>query len=330
MSHALVRIHSSLSDLATRANKQAADALQTGKKAVMIAWECGQTLIEARREVGHGNFGEWLEENFEQGEKTAYRYVKMAEVLNLSELTNLEDLTSAYREAEKQAKPKIRTRVLEFIEQNPDCTDNDIIESLQEKQASVRGRRAELLRDGLIKKSGESRIAGRAQATYRRSDVLEIPSEPLPQVDLQEALRSAARCKSVTPEYIANRTKIPARTVKAALELSSEMTGYKAVKTEDGEFAIHRVRIKTDAQQLREAKSIKIEGDVTPVEHLRETLDTLANMIEGIVSQYGPNCKNHFVWKSLSSDDRDNLRFLLQSAQAKVSDKFPMFLEYLK
>ena len=105
MSHALVHIHSSLSDLADRANKQASDALQAGKKAVMIAWECGQTLIEARKEVGHGNFCEWLEENFEQGEKTAYRYVKVAEMLNLSELTNLTNLTDATREAEKRSKP---------------------------------------------------------------------------------------------------------------------------------------------------------------------------------------------------------------------------------
>ena len=43
------------------------------------AIEIGKCLIQAKAQVGHGNFGKWVEDNFNLSERTARRFMQVAE-----------------------------------------------------------------------------------------------------------------------------------------------------------------------------------------------------------------------------------------------------------
>lgn len=48
------------------------------RSAVEHAIRCGELLIEAKAEIGHGGWGGWLEENFPASDRTARGYMRLA------------------------------------------------------------------------------------------------------------------------------------------------------------------------------------------------------------------------------------------------------------
>jgi len=67
-----------LADLATRIKSLHAQVLDAGKNVVRKAIEAGVALIDAKRQVGHGNWLKWLKENCELSERTAELYMECA------------------------------------------------------------------------------------------------------------------------------------------------------------------------------------------------------------------------------------------------------------
>ena len=55
-------------------------AVKAGFKAIALAFEQGDDLILVKAGCKHGEWEEWLEKNFEKGQDTARRYMKMAAV----------------------------------------------------------------------------------------------------------------------------------------------------------------------------------------------------------------------------------------------------------
>jgi hypothetical protein len=93
--------------------------------------EIGKRLIEAKEQLQHGEWGRWLEEKVEFGERTAQRFMQVAnEIQNTSALTDLPkskvfallDMPSDQRE--------------DFIKSNPvdDMTTRQLQEAIQEKK----------------------------------------------------------------------------------------------------------------------------------------------------------------------------------------------------
>ena len=67
-----------LADLATRIKSLHAQVLDSGKNVVRKAIEAGVALIDAKRQVGHGNWLRWLKENCELSERTSEVYMECA------------------------------------------------------------------------------------------------------------------------------------------------------------------------------------------------------------------------------------------------------------
>lgn len=327
-----IKLHNAdetIDDLKALAKAEADKVDECGVNAVMHAWQSGQHLLAIKKKLPHGEFGDWLRDNWDRDRSTAFRYMDLG-MLKVARMRLLTSVNEALRICQEEAKPKIRERVLEFIENNPDCTDDQITEALDEKPASVRGRRNELCKDGLVAKSGEIPGDKKSLATYRAVPPEEVGLEyedaNEEACSLQDALRAASRCNSINAEYLADKTGLKKSEVGGWLKLSAEGVGYKAVLQADKKYAIHKIRIKSDAQKIKEVKSYSLHGDATPTEHLSEKLDSIANTIEGVIRLYSPGCKDFPSWHRLPEEDRRNLRFLLTNAMAKVNEQFPYFL----
>src|SRR5690349_16273671 len=75
-------------ELSTLARKiKAAHEALTGKNAVPRAVEAGAWLNQAKAKLEHGQWQEWLEKNCDLKERTAQRYMKLAD--NKDKLTGL-------------------------------------------------------------------------------------------------------------------------------------------------------------------------------------------------------------------------------------------------
>src|SRR4051794_38084215 len=68
-------------DLAERINAAITRAQEAGREAVARAVEAGALLLEAKKKVGHGGWGEWLERNRQMAERTAQAYMRLAREL---------------------------------------------------------------------------------------------------------------------------------------------------------------------------------------------------------------------------------------------------------
>src|SRR5262249_39349158 len=67
-----------LADLAARIKSLHAQVLDAGKNVVRKAIEAGVALIDAKRQVGHGNWLRWVRDNCELSERTAEVYMECA------------------------------------------------------------------------------------------------------------------------------------------------------------------------------------------------------------------------------------------------------------
>jgi hypothetical protein len=67
-----------LAELATRIKSLHAQVVDAGKNVVRKAIEAGLALIDAKRQVGHGNWLRWLKDNCELSDRTAEVYMTCA------------------------------------------------------------------------------------------------------------------------------------------------------------------------------------------------------------------------------------------------------------
>ena len=94
--------------LAAMANEAAAACEASGRKTVEHAATCGRALLAAKAQVKHGEWLDWLAENFHQSRRVADRYMEIANwprAANLEEATSIRDALRMIAESpEKQAK----------------------------------------------------------------------------------------------------------------------------------------------------------------------------------------------------------------------------------
>lgn len=81
-------IQLSLLDLAEEANREYALAYEARDDAVRHALACGAALLDAKAQVGHGNWLPWVAENFDGSEDTAERFMRLA--ANSARVRNLD------------------------------------------------------------------------------------------------------------------------------------------------------------------------------------------------------------------------------------------------
>ena len=88
MDHAPIKHESFLPSLASDINEQISladkrfdDAKLAASDAVTAALRAGYLLLQAKETVGHGNFVSWCEENIEATQRSAQRYLKLANKL---------------------------------------------------------------------------------------------------------------------------------------------------------------------------------------------------------------------------------------------------------
>jgi len=67
-----------LGELATRIKSLHAQVVEAGRNVIRKAIEAGNALIDAKRQVGHGNWLKWLKENCELSDRTAEVYMTCA------------------------------------------------------------------------------------------------------------------------------------------------------------------------------------------------------------------------------------------------------------
>ena len=83
---------------------------QLGESALEKAAEAGRLLIECKKEMGHGQWLPWLEENFSFTDRTARRWMKLAEDMASGKLksdTVVSSLAAAYRITTKR-RPEVK------------------------------------------------------------------------------------------------------------------------------------------------------------------------------------------------------------------------------
>ncbi len=68
---------SKLDDLAELANAAHRACEQAVRSALIHAKDCGETLVEAKRQVGHGHFLAWLAKHCEFSARQAERYARI-------------------------------------------------------------------------------------------------------------------------------------------------------------------------------------------------------------------------------------------------------------
>jgi hypothetical protein len=95
-----------LADLATRIKSLHAQVLDAGKNVVRKAIEAGVALIDAKRQVGHGNWLRWLRDNCELSERTAEVYMECARNRQKLEAKIAAAANMTLHQALREIKPK--------------------------------------------------------------------------------------------------------------------------------------------------------------------------------------------------------------------------------
>jgi hypothetical protein len=96
--------------LAEKANKAHRHAQGAARRRVKHGLEAGRLLLEAKETVGHGNFTQWVEENFEGTPRHARRYMTLATAVEQNridpdEVSSLANAERLLREQDAEQTP---------------------------------------------------------------------------------------------------------------------------------------------------------------------------------------------------------------------------------
>lgn len=153
--------------------------------------------------------------------------------------------------------------------------------------------------------------------------------DPAEIMSVEDACKAARRCKSITPEYLAQRTGIPAIKIKHWLELSSDFVGQVGERQKDGSWKLTKVYVITDSQLERRAKSVSIIGDTSPTESFSQSVYEIENHTQAIEDTFGDQGRYSSMWKKLSPEDKRSFRSILKRTQTKLTEILPRILERL-
>jgi Protein of unknown function (DUF3102) len=81
MTSHLIKTDTKLSDLAGQANAEHANAQRSARQAVAHAVNAGKFLLQAKSLLPHGNWSQWLTDNFAASGRTARAYMLLAKRL---------------------------------------------------------------------------------------------------------------------------------------------------------------------------------------------------------------------------------------------------------
>ena len=70
------------------------NAVALGLKAIDLAFAQGDDLADAKSRLQHGEWGQWLRDNFPKDERTARRYMQLAEIPKRTRMSVLQDAKS--------------------------------------------------------------------------------------------------------------------------------------------------------------------------------------------------------------------------------------------
>ena len=153
--------------------------------------------------------------------------------------------------------------------------------------------------------------------------------DPAEIMSVEDACKAARRCKSITPEYLAQRTGIPAIKIKHWLELSSDFVGQVGERQKDGTWKLTKVYVITDSQLERRTKSVSIIGNQSPTESFSQDVYEIENRTQAIEDTFGDSGRYSSMWKKLSPEDKRSFRSILKRTQMKLTEILPRILERL-
>lgn len=117
----------SLDQLQYEANSWAEQVEQYAHRAVEAAIECGRRLVAVKARLGHGKWSHWLGQSFDYDQRTAERYMSLAEyagaIANQPTITRALAVIADIREEERAAEGKPSRRKAEPVaepEQEPE------------------------------------------------------------------------------------------------------------------------------------------------------------------------------------------------------------------
>lgn len=289
----------SLEGLAAKADAEATAVERIGSQAVQHAWQCGKYLLQIKEQIGHGGLVEWLNsDKWGRDVKTAQRYMTIAEMLNSTRMSYLTSLSEALRICQQEQKPKIRDRIIDALRASGDdgLTDLEIESLIEEKGASVRGRRSELCKEGIVKPTGKKRSpdgTGKAQTVW-----IAVESEE----DAERAKeQQEKRERDAVAENLANKIiKMDHRTRSAVMRRVNADESIKATKMQ-----------KVAKEQRR--------GDGTAKDHVRTCIVESCHRLSSAIQQNGPGTNKRWM-TALSVEEKSEIRTFAEnlSSMAKT------------
>lgn len=271
----------SLEGLAAKADAEATAVERIGSQAVQHAWQCGKYLLQIKQQIGHGGFVDWLNsDGWGREQRTAYDYMHIAGMLNLQRAANLTSLREALRICQQEQKPKIRDRIVDALRASGDdgLTDSEIESLIEEKGASVRGRRSELCKEGIVKPTGKRRIPDGTSKSQTVWVVVESEEDANRAKDQQEK-----RERDTVAEKLANKIiNMDHRTRSAVMRRINADESIKATKMQ-----------KVAKEQRR--------GDGTAKDHIRTCIVESVHRLSSAIQQNGPGTNKR--WMAFCSDE---------------------------
>jgi hypothetical protein len=289
----------SLEGLAAKADYEATAVERIGSQAVQHAWQCGKYLLQIKQQIGHGGFVAWLNsDKWGREERVAYKYMTISEMLNLHSCANLTSISDALRICQQEQKPKIRDRIVDALKASGDdgLTDSEIESLIEEKGASVRGRRSELCKDGIVKPTGKKRIpdgTGKAQTVWI---VVESEEDAKRAKEQQEK-----RERDAVAENLANKIiKMDHRTRSAVMRRVNADESIKATKMQ-----------KVAKEQRR--------GEGTAKDHVRTCIVESCHRLSSALQQNGPGTNKRWM-TACSVEEKSEIRTFAEnlSSMAKT------------
>lgn len=190
---ALVKTVSDLAPESQALAREAAEHIRgLQQKVVADIAEIGRTLLKVKEAVGHGNFGPWLQDEFQWTERTAQNYISVAERFgsNPKRVSHL-PLRTVYKLAAPNTPDLVRENIVERLERGEAIAPSDIESEINSAKRKAE-REAELQRQ-LEKLSP----AGRKMEQEKREREKAAQQAQIEKLDAQRARYFAAHDDAV-------------------------------------------------------------------------------------------------------------------------------------